>query len=164
MPGYTRYGNPWTNGSAPGISAVFLTDLENWIVQADNPAAVTLNGSTSGVATLYMPLQGTVWKYLIILLSTFRNGGGSNQTIALPTAFTTAAHFYTGSFPAFQLLASGSAQNVGVITTLGTPGNVTVTSTVGGYEMGDTAGGFDTISFNSGQASTHTGIAIFEGV
>lgn len=164
MGAYTEFG-PFTDGSPPGLDATFFDGVENWILQADNPPVISVTGSTSGTAHLYMPLQGVIYKVALLYLNNFRNGGGSVQNLALPTAFLTVAAFYIGSFPAFTLLSGGSAINCGVITALASGGGtVNVQTTLGQYMLGDTASGFDTVSFNSGQVTSHTGIAVFRGI
>src|SRR5690348_6965240 len=96
---YTPAG-PWNNNNPPGISAGVLTAMETFMsgVQWDtnaswdgsgnltlnsiiaalskiNAVATTISGSTSGTASLYQPLQGTI-KLVFVSLNGFRNGGG----------------------------------------------------------------------------------------
>lgn len=122
-----------------------------------------INGSTSGTATMYMIHQG-FYKYALIYLNNFRNGGGSTQTMAFPVAFN-GCYARTSSWPAGQLLLAGVAQTVNIITTLAVGGGTPTTATVfGGYSFFDCATGSDTLSFNSGQVTPHTGFMIIEGV
>lgn len=141
----------------------FTTDGGGNLV--NTPSSTVLNGSTSGTATLYMEMRGTV-KRLFLFLNNFRNGGASAQTIALPTTFGAFGYCRTTSFPAAQLLKTGAPVTVNVITTLAVGGGTSTGATVfGGYSFFDfQANGFDTVSFNSGQATAHTGGLIIEGV
>lgn len=160
---YTVTG-PFTNGGAPGISATFLNNVENWIESVDNPAGTVLNGSTSGTATLYQVLNGTS-KYIIVNLNNFRNGGGSTQTIALPVPFTAVVSVRSTDAPAFQLLHTAAAITLFIITALAVGGG-TVNGTgnvMGAYSFAQ-GGACETLSFNSGQVTPHTGLIILEGI
>lgn len=128
------------------------------------PGSTTINGSTSGTAQLWQLWRGN-FKYVFCLLNNFRNGGGSTQTIAFPVAFTTKAYCRTSDFPAAQLLKAGVAQTVNIITALAVGGGTpTGASVFGGYSFFDAPSGIDTLSFNSGQVTPHTGILVIEGI
>jgi hypothetical protein len=128
------------------------------------PTGVVLNGSTSGTATLYQFMSGT-YKLVFIMFVNFRNGGGSAQTIALPTPFTTGESWYNGGTCPIQLVSLGSAQTVGVVTTLAAGGgSVTLQTTINKYSVGDNFSGFDTISIPGSQPSAFSGIFRIEGV
>lgn len=128
------------------------------------PGSITINGSTSGTAQLWQLWRGN-FKYIICFLNNFRNGGGSTQTITFPVAFLFAGYCRTTSFPAAQLLSGGVAQTVNVITALAVGGGTPTGATVfGGYSFFDFQHAMDTLSFNSGQATPHTGFLIIEGI
>lgn len=161
---FAPYGNPFNSGGAPGLSAPLFDQLEGFLYQIDQPNATVLNGATSGTATLYQPFTG-IYKLVLVNINNFRNGGGSNQQIAIPTPFTSVVMFESGDVPGMSLLRSGSAQNIAVITGLASGGGSTsVVTTVGGYSFGECGGGIDTIQFNSGGASSHSGLLILKGI
>lgn len=131
---------------------------------APNPSSTVLNGSTSGTATLWQPLTGTA-KLIILIESSFRNGGGSAQTITIPTPFVSAFRWWTGDTNTMTFKSGATTQNVGVITALAAAGGtVTVQTNVGSYSIGDCGAACDTISFSSGAGSAHTGIQILAGI
>src|SRR6266704_1092931 len=73
-PGYVPTG-PWTAGSAPGVSAAFLTNLEAFVQQLEGDTGVTtITGGTNGTADCYQPLQGTINMDVITALAA---GGGT---------------------------------------------------------------------------------------
>jgi hypothetical protein len=131
-------------------------------------ASTVLNGGNAGTATLYQTSIGS-YKYAMIILSGFRTGG-SNQTIALPTAFTVGANIRTGhngsatGFNGFQLLSSGSAQTINVITSLSSGGGSTSgITTMFGDSFGSVQHTFDTIQFMSSSSSTANGLIELSG-
>ncbi|SRR6266699_610960 len=164
---YTPTG-PFNPGGAPGMSAAYGNNLENWIKGIDNLTPITLNGSTSGTAKLYQFLQGNStngWKFTLVLFSNFRNGGGSLQTIALPQAYSTGCQWGTGNSPPGSLTSSGAAQSLNIITGLSAGGgSITVQTQWVSYAFGESMAAWDTLSFNSGQATARTGIAWFSGI
>lgn len=183
---YTIYG-PFNNGSSPGISATFLNALETWAVSVTsaaidpnitsngsgllallglqiNPTAVSLTGSTSGTAQLYQTDRGT-FKRVVIFLNNFQNGGGSAQTIALPTAFASSLVIRTGDINTCSLLVSASAQNIAVLSALsGSGGTQSTQTTIGSYSIGFCNHAIDTVSFGGSAGSAHTGLIIMEGI
>lgn len=127
------------------------------------PGSTIINGSTSGTAQLWQIFRGN-FKYVLCLLNNFRNGGGSTQTITFPVAFATKAYCRTSDFPAAQLLKAGVAQSVNVITGLAVGGgSITAATVFGAYSFFDAPALIDTLSFNSGQVTPHTGLLIIEG-
>ncbi|SRR6266568_989 len=138
--------------------------MQTVINQKINTAGVVLNGSTAGTATLYQPQRGT-WKVVVVILNGFRNGGASNQDIALPVPFTSKFQYSSGDFDAFQFLVSGVAQSGGVLTSLSAGGGgVTGTSTFHLWCIGEVASGCDTLRFTSGNATARSGTLIMQGV
>lgn len=162
-PPYTPTG-PFNTGGAPGINAPFLTELEGWVANFDAPTPVILNGATSGTATLYQNMTGTV-KLVIVVCSSFRNGGGSNQNLAIPVPFTQGFQVQSGDIPAISFVQSSSVKNFTVITGLASGGgsNSTV-SVLGSWSFGESLSAIDTIQFNSGGASNHSGLIIMKGI
>lgn len=188
---YVQFG-PFVDGGSPGVSAEFLNPLETFLLSLNsasydshissngagivtllgliangamqpNPVGTVLNGSTSGTATLYQSFTGTD-KRIIIVLNNFRNGSAPAQTIVFPTAFASRVYGRSGGFPPAQLIKSGSAINVIVITALGVAGGTTSSSTsFGSYSLFD-GPACDTISFTGSQSGATTGILILEGV
>jgi hypothetical protein len=165
MPGYVATG-PFVNGSAPAIAAAFLNNLESWIQQTEGTqGGSSVSGSTSGTATLYQALQGTV-KYVLIVVSV--NYNSTLKTIALPTAFTARADIRVdGNAGPIRFLSSGTARAMNLITgfngTTGVATTVSVTSiTAGGLSRGEIAGAFDTVEF-SATGAVGPYIVILEG-
>ena len=158
---YTQVG-PFTNGAAPGISASFLNGLETWILSVDQPSPTTVNGQTSGTATLYQYLTGTV-KRCIVDLQNYKNT--ANQTIAIPTAFVRHAAVWVmetqGGAVAF--LSGGSAVSIKVISSVGAGGGgQNPQTTIKYWSSGQIDAAFDTVQLqvNTGAAN---GVIIFEG-
>src|SRR5258708_36559805 len=153
MPAYVPTG-PWANGGAPGVSASFLGTLENWLQQTEGDiGAATVSGSTSGTATLYQTLQGTVKKVLILVSASYNS---TVKTIALPVAFVAEAELraYRNNGP-YRFLASGSPQNIVLANGFNAGGNFAVTanltSTPAGAAgfIGSVNGPFDTVEFSA---------------
>lgn len=129
-----------------------------------SPNSHSINGSTSGTATLYQTDTGR-YKRCIIVLSNFWNNGGNAQNISIPTPFTTSCLIRTHAMYQLQLLSSGSAQNIAIITNLATAGGSTSSQTnIAAYSIGISNHAIDTVSFLSGGSSGQTGIIILEGV
>jgi hypothetical protein len=115
-------------------------------------------------------MQGT-YKKFIVRCNNFRNGGGSAQTIALPTAFTDFAEIRAWDMPVFQILNSGSAITMYYMSSIGASGfGVTSLTTAAGSGAANvllhTSGvqAFDTVSFTGSQSSALTGCLIVEGI
>ena len=126
--------------------------------------AVVLNGSTSGTATLYQCLQGTV-KQVIVQLNNFRNGGGSAQNITLPVAFTGGFFGLTGQCTNFSLVKSGSTQTVQQITSFvaGSDNGVSGQTVVKQNWLFQGGPGFDTISFTASYPAAGSGLILILG-
>lgn len=185
---YTATG-PFTNSNPPGISAAFLNAVETFLSTGwfdsnftndgstnltansyiapffkANPSGTVLNGSTAGTATLYQPERGT-WKEIFIVLSGFRNTGGTVQTIALPVAFTTFVRVETGALFSIQLLVGGSAQTINVVTALaGGGGSTNGQTTISANSFGNCLAAVDTIGFTSGGSGPISSIIYLRGV
>ncbi len=162
---YTPTG-PFSNGLAPGLSSTFFNNIEAWIAIVDNSPGTVLNGSTAGTATLYQPFQG-VFKLVIVKEIGFRNGGGSTQTLAIPTPFTATVLCFTGGTGPFQLLGGGSARTMQQITGLnaGADNSVSSQTTIRqNWWCHEASLSVDTISFTSGDSSTHNGQIVLLGI
>jgi hypothetical protein len=127
----------------------------------------SINGSTSGSATLYQPERGT-YKKVLVWCNNFRNGGASAQNLSIPVPFTTACVFRAFDVNTFSLLAGGSTQNIGIWNgwpSSGTAGGTYFTSTTSpGHAQGFCNHAIDTVQFTPVAASAHTGFIILEGV
>ncbi len=141
-PGYVPTG-PWTAGSAPGVSAAFLTNLEAFVQQLEGDTGVTtITGGTNGTADCYQPLQGTI-KMVVIIEKAFRTGG-ANQDYTLPVAFTTKGFFIAGDTNTFRFRNGGADQNVDVITALAAGGGTAVNQgNVSAHSFGGITQGFE---------------------
>lgn len=183
---YTQYG-PFDNGGSPPINENFLNGVESFLllinalatdanITSDGNGAATLlklavnapstvlNGSTAGTATLWQPLNGTL-KLVLVYLNGFRNGGGSAQTLAIPVPFTTSFRWWTGDTNPLTFTGSSVARTANIITALAAGGGtITSQTTVNSHSFGGLTAAVDTISFNSGEASTHTGLIVAVGV
>lgn len=167
MSGFTPI--TWTNG----VTAVNQTNMQrydDWIQQAEaDSGVVTLNGSTSGTAKLYQVMQG-LYKKCLIRLNNFRNGGGSAQTLTLPTPFTDFADFRSYQMAQYQVKNGGSALTLFYMSSIGASGfgatsATTINASLNVLFVTDAgAQPFDTISFNSGAAGSNTGFLIIEGM
>jgi hypothetical protein len=186
MSSYTQFG-PFANGQSPPINSSFLNGLESFLslinalaidanISADGNGAATLielainsgstvlNGATAGTATLYQPLNG-VLKLVMCYLSGFRNGGGSAQTIAIPTPFVTSFRWWVGDINPLTFVGSSSNRTSDIVTALASGGGtVTSQTTVNKYSHGGVNAAVDTISFNASEASAHTGLILMIGV
>jgi hypothetical protein len=187
---YIKTG-PFNNGGAPGVAAPFLNAIENFLVLVTsaavdpnitsngagvesmiaanlNPTAITTNGATSGAMSLYQPLRGTL-KVAIIVLAGFRNGSGPAQTLVLPAPFTGRSKYFAGDMTATrsQVLLTGVAQSIAVVTTMagsgGTDGTATVFTGSPGRSNGEILAGWDTFSVPSGDAGTTTSVLVVIG-
>lgn len=183
---YTQYG-PFSNGTSPPINGSFLNGVESFLllvnalatdanITSDSAGAATmiklainaggtvLNGATAGTATLYQPLNGTL-KLVMCYLSGFRNGGGSAQTLAIPTAFTTSFRWWVGDINPITFVGSSTNRTSDIVTALAAGGGtLTSQTTVNKHSFGSVNAGVDTISFNASEASTHTGLILMIGV
>lgn len=73
--------------------------------------SIAINGSTSGSATLYQPLQGII-KLAFVFFVNFRNGNAGDQLLTFPTAFTNNILGISTASGPFHLNNGGVAQSV----------------------------------------------------
>src|SRR5687767_15023506 len=146
---YTPTG-PFSNGGAPGISADFLNAVETMLdgintsaedtnISANgsgmltllslaiNTTAVSGTGTTAGSAQLYQFMRGTL-KIAILHFNGYRNASATEQTIALPVAYTTKCFVFMATGKPVRPYSGGSPQSssVRVITALAAGGGTTV--------------------------------------
>ena len=129
-----------------------------------NMTGTTINGGTSGTAICYQVMQGTI-KMAFIILSNFKTAA-SNQTIAFPVAFTATQEIRSNDTEAFKLLSSSNPVTVRQMTAFGAAGvagSTSATSTLNGFGFCWNGSAIDTIQFNSGWASAHSGTIIIIG-
>ncbi|MGH2478111.1 MAG: hypothetical protein ACRDHW_00430 [Ktedonobacteraceae bacterium] len=172
---YTDTSGLWVNGSTP-VNAANMNAMRAFLIAAGamwdsnaawdgsgrlnaTTASTTINGGTSGTATLYQPLTGT-FKTAVVVLNNFRTAG-SNQDIALPVAFTTQAWISVTDLATMELVLAGTVKNMDVITGFGASTN---NASISAYEQAGIKTGFDTVRFTSGWAAGHTGIVIIQGI
>lgn len=125
----------------------------------------TFNGSTSGTATMYMPIQGTGLKLLIVVENNYQNGG-ANHNQAIPVAFTSHCLAISTNIAGIAFLSGGSAVAVTDITALATSngtGTVASPAQINSYCIADIAA-WDTLQFTGANGSAHTGILFVIGV
>jgi len=186
---YTQYG-PFTDAAAPGISAAFLNALETFLVgensasydanvSADgsgnvsmqtlklNLTGISVAGTTSGTATLYQFLQGTI-KAFYLYYNGYRNSTATEQKITLPRAFTGRSHaFANGGIPITHLYLAGVPQSFAIVTTLpsGTGAGGTTTQTaLNGYSSAEVVGPFDSVGLGVSQSLTFTSGLLVLGI
>lgn len=135
------------------------------------PDPTSINGGTSGTATAYMDLNGTI-KRCLVSLSNFRTGA-SVQNLSLPTAFTGHLFARTGVMgisttpTGIQFLKSGVAQSMRIYATPSANGDSGVgpNTTLYGGSWGEiqAGSGIDTISFLANWGAAFTGLIELEG-
>jgi hypothetical protein len=185
--GYTPTG-PFVSGTAPGLSAALFNNVEGVLEQLNslsidnnitangsgvatmlglvmngsiqsNPTAHSVNGSTSGTATLYEIMTGTC-KMFYILQNNFRNGSAGSLFIPFPTAISTYCFVLTGDTGSFNLTSSATPVTAKQFTSFGTLGTVTTMGTAALIQ----APACDSIAFLGSQAGAHTGPILIFGV
>jgi hypothetical protein len=127
--------------------------------------SVTVNGPTTGTATLYEPLQGTL-KMVIVVLTNYRNGPAGDQNLVLPTAFTHGAQGWNGSSGTFDLKSAGASQTIQVNTGFASgaaDGTVTPTTNIRQNNQWHCDTAFDTIGLWGSDAGTHNGFIFIIG-
>jgi len=154
-------------GSAPGLSAAYNNNIENFIQQLEGDAgAVVVNGGTSGTATCYQVVQGT-FKYAIIVYNNFKTAG-STQNLVLPTAFTYGFAIRSEQTPSTSFLLAAAAQSCNIITSLpasaSASGGVSSGTTIGGYNQGECRHGCDTLQYAASASVATNGFHVLEGI
>jgi hypothetical protein len=127
--------------------------------------SVTVNGPTSGTATLYEPLQGQL-KMVIVVLTNYRNGPAGDQNLVLPVAFTHGAQGWNGSSGKFDLKSAGASQTVQINTGFASAtvdGTVTGSTEVTQNNQWHCDTPFDTIGLWGSDAGTHNGFIFIIG-
>jgi len=186
---YTPFG-PWTDAAPPGIDASFLDGLETYLQSVNsaatdsnisaisgvltslglspNPPVVTVTG-TSGTATLYQFLQGSV-KAAILALNSYQNSSATEQSIHLPVAFTNKAWIFTGNFTNNLRLTpyfggSASANNMRVLTGLSTGGGSgSLVTPINAFSIGQITNHFDAIGLGVSETGTTTDLVFIVGM
>jgi hypothetical protein len=158
---------PFSNGGAPGFSAAFGNDIEEFIQQLQGDInSVAVSGQTSGTATLYQVVQGTI-KRTIIHLVNYKNT--ANQFITLPTAYTDRALVSTGdvggnAIAFFTGGSGGSAVNVKVLSAISASSGGTQATQIyiKYFSYGQIDAAWDTLELqvNTGAAN---GVIVIEG-
>lgn len=185
---YTPSG-PFTPGGAPGISSSFLNNVEAFLASVNsaatdgnisaaggfltmlglnvNPAAVVVNGTTGGTATLYQVLSGSV-KLAFLAFSNYQNNTSTQQTISLPTPFNGQAYIFTGASPLLEPYRSGSllGNATRVMTTLSNAtggGQIQIQNFIPPQSFGIFTSAPDAIGLGTSQSIAIGGIAFMIG-
>jgi hypothetical protein len=138
-------------------------DILNTLLGYTN--TVTVNGPTTGTATLYELLQGPI-KIVLVVLTNYRNNPAGDQLLVLPTAFTHGAMGWNGSSGAFDLKSAGSNQTIQVNTGFASSsadGSVTGTTNIHQNNQWHCDTAFDTIGLWGSDAGTHNGFIFIIG-
>jgi hypothetical protein len=180
----------FTDGAPPGISAEYLNGVESMLTSINsaatdgnisavsgvlaclglnaNPEVVTKNGTT-GTATLYQVLTGSV-KAAILTFNNYQNSSASEQTIALPVAFTSKAWVFTGNFSNNLRLTpyyggSASLSNVRVLTSFSTGGGTgSLVSQINAFSVAQITSHFDAIGLGVSETGTSTDLVFIVGM
>lgn len=111
MGNYVRFGTPWVNGSGTGISAAFLTALENALIQPSGGSEtgkyfIGVGAYTSGV---------TAGQYISsISRTTVPVGVTKDTTDGAPSGGTTVSTAHV-SHSGFQIYTAANAANTNLI-------------------------------------------------
>lgn len=130
-----------------------------------NSLKTTIAGGTAGSVDIWQPFQGAAFKVVICKFNGWQTGA-SNQDFTLPTPFVNGGFFFCGSGGPINLLHSGGAQSVSIITALAATGGTSVfQANINGFCFGNIPPSepFEVIRFLSGNASTHNGFFIIIG-
>ena len=139
-------------------------------INSNIAAFATQSGSGSGTLTLWMPLQGSALKLVIIIWNNYQDA--SNRSFALPTAFVNNALIIipndigiTGN-GGVQLLIGSTAQSLQVVSAIAAAGGSGTTQTtifknsIAGIDLNSAA--IDHVQVLSSTAAHH-GIAFIIG-
>lgn len=152
------------DGGAIQTNGAGLMTLLGMIINGplqSNPAAVTVNGTTAGTATLYQFLQGAI-KAFYLYYNGYRNSTTTEQKLALPVPFTSRSAFFAqGGIPVTHIYLSGvqvmTSCNVIVLLPSGSgAGNISVQSAMNGFSSGELVGAYDSIGLGVSQSMTFT--------
>jgi hypothetical protein len=157
----------WQNG----VTATNQTNMQrydDWIKQFEGTAySVSASGSTTGTATLYQVLRGTI-KMAIIVLTNFKNGSAGDVNLALPTPFTSHCMFWSGDSGPFNLKSSSTPQTIwtqlSFASGAGSAGGSNSATNANSNCNGHCDSAFDTIGLWGSQAQTFGGSIILAGV
>lgn len=130
-----------------------------------NTPKTTIAGGTAGSVDIWMPFQGAAFKVLICKESGFQTGA-SNQDFTLPVPFVNGGWFFTGSIGTINLLHSGGAQSVSIVTALAAAGGTSVfQADINGFSFGNIppTEPFEVLRFKLGNAQTHNGFIVIIG-
>lgn len=191
---YSQHG-PYTNNAGPGIDQSFLNAVEAFLLAGwfdsqitsngsgvmtslgqvvngalkVNPTPVTVTGTTAGNATLYQFLQGTL-KAFFLFYNGYRNSTATEQTLTLPTAFTTYAIFHaSGGIPPTHIYSGGSVLSSKFEVVTGLPvgsgaGATSTQSAANGFSYGDITSGFTGVGLGTSQGQTFVGGLLIIGI
>lgn len=137
-------------------------DMLNTLLGYTN--TVTVNGPTSGTATLYQLVAG-VFKMVLVSFSNYRNGPAGDQLLVLPTAFTRGAQGWNGDSGTFDVKSAGANQTVQIhhaFADASTDGGLVSTPNIRQNNQWH-CGLFDTIGLWGSDASTHNGFIFMIG-
>ena len=153
------------NTNTPSAGGIITWGAWSFVVPVVDATGLqaSIVGSTSGTAKAYCTESGN-FKRTIIVLSNFRNGGGSNQDLVLPIAYSGPCFVRTTGVNTFSAIASGVTQSFGIFVTLAAGGgSLSSQTSMGSWSFADLNAPVDTVRFLSGAASAHTGLIIIEG-
>lgn len=179
---YTQFG-AFSDDSPPALDDSFFNAIEAFLLTINSaatdgnvssssgilaqkalspsPTVVSITGTTAGTADLYQFMRGTI-KAFILIFNGYRNASGTEQTIGLPTAFTTRCNFLSGNGKQVTPYSGGSALvNKVNLNNNGTPTNG---STVNAAHHGEIIQGFDALGLGISQATTASAIYFFIGI
>ena len=129
--------------------------------------AVSINGTTNGTATLYMPFTGANFKVAVLFFNAYRNASGASQSIALPVAFAQRANFLSGNGKPATPQSGGVdlVNKVNVVTTLNSAGGTnTNVSPVPSNSFGEIFQTFSGFSLGTSQGTNADAVYIFVGL
>ncbi len=141
-----------------------VMDLVNGCFNLNTPKT-TIAGGTAGSVDIWCPFQGAALKMVICKEIGFQTAAG-NQDFTLPTAFVNGGWFFTGAIGTINLLHSGGAQSVSIITALAAAGGTsTFQADINGFSFGNIPPNepFEVLRFKGGNAQTHNGFIIIVG-
>lgn len=178
--GYTKAG-PFVNGSAPGINATFLNNMETWLATLStvlNPSSnnqisvksyqTLKSGSpiSTGRMIVYESFApGSDLKIVRISYDQYKNSSATAVDVTLQAPFTQGAACISGLIQGTQLLNGGSAVTIDFITSLSATGDGgTANGTkINAHNIGF-APPFSVIREGGGNAATRSGTLVLVGL